>query len=189
MLQLISGKNILDYMKAYDKLLIERSSYEKLDHNTTNPANFSTKKRQYAVDPIDVLSMKLTPFVGTKTLMCRFECKSEQKIYDTVIQFTNVIYEEEDTRDNVTFLASDKQKYHIQPINLAEGSVTVRCTCLDFYYRFSHYDSKDKALFGRPPKPYVKKTDRPPVNPNRVSGICKHIMASIRELRQTRIVF
>jgi hypothetical protein len=59
---------------------------------------------------------------------------------------------------------------------------------MDFYWRFAMYNDKDDSLLGKPPAPYVKKTDREPQNPKQVPGVCKHITALADKLRLERVL-
>jgi hypothetical protein len=43
-------------------------------------------------------------------------------------------------------------------------------------------------LEGNPPPPYIKKTNRPPVNPKKSLGGCKHLIALADKLTQLRIL-
>jgi hypothetical protein len=102
--------------------------------------------------------------------------------------FSDVVYEDGDQGDNVTFKGSDNQEYHIQPIQLSRNNVKVRCSCLDFRWRFALWNSKDGSLYGDPPGPYKKKTNRPPVNPQRVPALCKHLMKTTIALKQSGVL-
>lgn len=72
-----------------------------------------------------------------------------------------------------------------QEIDISKTPSKVRCSCP--YYRF-HYsaanDDKD-FLFGKEFPTYIKKTDRPPSNPNENVGMCKHIIHFISHLLKT----
>jgi hypothetical protein len=76
-----------------------------------------------------------------------------------------------------------KGKY-MKPLVEGKTKVKVRCDCSDFRWRFAYYDAKINALYGAAPPPYVKKSNRPPVNPKGIPGVCKHIMAAFNKMRQ-----
>ncbi len=147
-----------------------------------------TTKRQYATDPIQVNQMKLVPYVNSGALQVDSVTKSSGKTYETTILFTRVDFQEENTPANVTFVASDGDPYNIAKIPLVSTNVKVRCDCLDFYWRFSTWNNKRKSLYGDPPGPYQKKTDRPPVNPKKKAALCKHLLRSVEALQQAGIV-
>lgn len=102
--------------------------------------------------------------------------------YWTTLVFDNVNYLEAEEPNAFSFTGSDNTEYFIQrvPVNT---NVKVNCSCLDFHYRFAVWNNKFRALDGQPPPPYVKKTQRPPVNPTQSPGVCKHIMKMMNDLR------
>ena len=149
----------------------------------------NTTKRQHATDPVQIVQMNLTPARPTGDLLCDCAAKSGPKTYDTKILFLEVNYEDEDTPTNVTFTATDGDAYNITPISLSESNVKVRCDCLDFRWRFSVWNDNQDALYGNPPPPYRRKTDtRPPANPNRTPGVCKHVIKTVKALRQAGLI-
>jgi len=167
-------------------LLDEKSSLVDLERGAID--NLPTKKRQYATDPIQLTGLKITPFIGTKALLFRGDAVSDGKNYTPIIMFNNVQFEEEDTPTNLTFMASDNEEYNIQVIPAKENFCQVRCNCMDFYYRFALWNFNDGSLYGRKPKPYQKTTDRPPVNPKKSPGLCKHLMKMGQLLYQTKMI-
>lgn len=148
----------------------------------------NTTKRQHATDPVQIVEMKLSPAIPTGDLLCDCAAKSENKVYDTKILFLQVNYEDDDTPQNVTFTGADGETYNITPISLTKSNVKVRCDCLDFRWRFSVWNDSRNALYGDPPPPYQKKTDRPPVNPNQTPGICKHLIKTVDALGQAGLI-
>ena len=167
--------------------LNEDSTYKELKQNTMQfePA---TKKRQYAVDPIQITQVKLIPYEASNSLQIQGVASSDGSKYDTVMLFSGIQYEDEDGADNVTFMGSDGEEHHIQPIQLSQNNVKVSCTCLDFRWRFATWNSKKDSLYGDPPPPYQKKTDRPPVNPERVPALCKHLLKTTIAMKQSGIL-
>ena len=103
--------------------------------------------------------------------------------------FDGVIYDDADQADNTSFTGSDGEEHHIEPINLSRNNVKVACNCLDFYWRFSTWNHGANSLNGNPPPPYQKKNpNRPPVNPQRRPGVCKHILKMAIALKNANIV-
>ena len=149
----------------------------------------NTKARQHLVAPVQIVQLVYTPFVGTGNLLCESLASNQGRNYNPEILFDGVVYEEEDEPANITFVATDGEEYHIQPIMLAQNNARVRCTCLDFHYRFTHTDAKADALYGNVPPPYQRRTEtRPPANPMGVPGFCKHLFKLVDRLQQDRIV-
>lgn len=122
----------------------------------------------------------------------RATTRSSAEQYDTRMWFEGVEYiqEDEDVGANTfAFEASDGQEYVIAPIGYNNNDVKVSCSCLDFYYRFAVWNHSDGSLFGKPPPPYTNKTDnREPVNPNRIPGLCKHLIKLADDLRRERFL-
>lgn len=66
--------------------------------------------------------------------------------------------------------------YWIKKFDMKKQSVLIRCSCSDYYHTFSYYNFTGGIQFGGRFKPYRRKTlTRPPRNPNRVLGLCKHL--------------
>jgi len=130
----------------------------------------------------------MKPYRNTGQLEVTATTVSGGKNYETTVMFEDVVYEDSDQSDNVSFTGSDGDEHHIIPIDLSKSNVKVACECLDFYWRFAPFNSKDGSLHGQPPSPYAKKTDRPPVNKNKTPGVCKHLMKTITELKQEGVV-
>lgn len=178
--QFIRGQRILDQLN-------EMSSYPKLYDNIERGFP-TTKKRQHATGEVTVTNTQYIPYVGMKMLHIKALTTSNGHQYAQSLQFLRVTYETEDTESNITFQGTDGRDYHIAPITLTDHNVKVKCNCLDFFHRFAHYNAQDKSLIGRPPPLYQRKTDRPPVNPLRVPGLCKHLLKVIETLEGTGII-
>lgn len=111
---------------------------------------------------------------------------SSKHTYNSNILFDNVHYLDGEQPNMFTFKGNDNSQYIIN--KLPKGNnVKVNCSCLDFYYRFSTWDDRFKSLDGNPPPPYIKKTNKPEVNPMKSPGVCKHIMRLMDELQNQGI--
>lgn len=176
---LVRGARILQKLEQ-----LEETTYAELRRDTdrfTPP----TTKRQYATGPIHIVKMELVPYVNTTDLLVKAQANSagSGKRYNPEVLFLDVVYEDADQPDNVTFTGADGNEYNIEPINLKTSACKVRCTCLDFYYRFANQNAGSDALYGPPPPPYRRKTEnRPPANPGNTPGLCKHIIKTVDEL-------
>lgn len=140
--------------------------------------NFAhTKKRYLATDEVDIIKFDYTAFLGVKTLFVKGQAMNEGRKYNPMILFTKVAFEPESTNDNITVISTDNKGVHFKQLSEKNTDVKVRCNCSSFYYDFSFYNFKDGSIYGRKPKPYVRKTDNyPPRNPAHVPGLCKHLM-------------
>lgn len=172
-----------------EKLLqiLSEMTYNELERNTLNFTPPSTK-RQHAMDPVQIQRIELMAARPSGVLECTGMVNSGGNQYQSMMVFRDVVFEDEDTQSNITFTAADNQDYHIQPISLSHNNVKVRCTCLDFRWRFAMHNQKHDALHGEGPDLYQKKTNRPPNNPGQVAGLCKHLLKFAVELRNSGIV-
>ncbi len=169
-------------------ILNEDSSYRELFHDIERGFPRTTK-RQHSTDTVVVTQTEYIAYPSSKALQISAQVRSNGRVYEPTILFLNVEYENEDTQGNVTFMASDGKEYSVLPISLTNTNVKVRCTCLDFYHRFSTWNFKDNSLFGPRMPPYRRKTrNRPPVNPMKVPGLCKHIIKTFGALRHAGLV-
>lgn len=148
----------------------------------------ATTKRQHATNVVRVNQLKIIPFDQTGNLQVDAVARGDGKNYDTKILFDQIEYLDEETPTSVTFMGSDRQEYTIEKIDLASSNVKLSCNCLDFHYRFAYWNKSNDVLLGTPPPPYRRKTNRPPVNPNKVPGVCKHLIKTVEALRQAGLV-
>lgn len=181
-LKLIRGARILQQIDRLDE-----ATYKELEQKTLG-FQPPSEERQHSVNQIRINKVELVPSRQSQTLTAKITVAGTQGQYQPVVHFTDVIYEDSDQSDNTTFTAVDGEEYHIVPVQLQKATVKVSCNCLDFYYRFAPYNSKDDSLYGNPPPPYQRKTmTRPPVNPKQTPGVCKHLMKAVIALRDVRI--
>lgn len=188
---LIRGKRIQQQIESEQERLDEDSSFIQLSRNIER--SFNTTKREHSTQPIHLQEINFIPYVEDMKLMVDAVASSEQrnvgsKEYDVKIMFSDVIFEKEDTGQNVTLMASDGETYNIMPIKLIKSNIKVNCTCMDFRWRFSMWNHKDGSLYGDPPPPYKKKTNRPPVNPDKVPGVCKHLLKTVEAMQDSKLV-
>lgn len=181
-LKLIRGARIEQQLEQLDE-----ATYAELERNTMNfvPAS---KKRQWVVNPIQVTKMEISPARESQTIIIQAEVNSNGNLYAPKMTFDGVIYEDGDQDNNVSFTGSDGEEYHIMPIELNKANCKLACNCLDFYWRFANQNHSAGSLDGNPPGAYQKKTDRAPVNPQNVPGVCKHLLKLAIELKDNGIV-
>jgi len=169
-----------------NEIILEKSTIHGLKSNTN--VFFDTprdeKSRQVVVSDIKYIEV-----VNNKELQVRAKTRTKSNTYDTSIVFTNVTFlEKDDKRSKTQVFGANGQYYYLVPIKKNITDVKVACTCLDFYYMFSIWNHRDGSLDGDAPKPYIKTTDRPLRNPQRVEGICKHILRLSDELIRVGIL-
>ena len=169
---------------------LTETSLAALNQNTIN-FQPPSQRRQNVVAPIQIRSMQLIPMRGqrdTGDLKVEAKVQSGPNQYDSTLMFHDVIFEDQDRPDNVSFVGPNKEDVHMVPIQLAHNNAEVRCTCLDFYFTFSKWNQNDKSLYGEPPAPYTPKTDRAPRNAQHKPGLCKHLLRVMQELKNERVV-
>ena len=153
--------------------------------------NFDTD-RQLGAGRVQIIDKIFIASPNQGIVMVKAKSRSSAKQYDTRMSFEGIEFQqgEDGEGGNTTVIQSqDGQEYVIVPAEYNNSEVRVSCSCLDFYYRFAVWNSKDSSLLGNPPPPYVNKTDGgEPRNPNQVPGLCKHLMALSDDLRQQRVV-
>lgn len=158
---------------------INESSFKDL-YTSTIKAFPKTKKRQNAIDPVVVEQLRWIPFKGVKTLFIKGFIRNENRHYNTIILFKNINY----NKNEVRIIASDNLKYNFGKISLENNDIMIRCNCKDFYYRFNYYNHLDKSLYGVKMSKYYGEENRP-ANPLELPGMCKHIMATAKVLKDS----
>jgi hypothetical protein len=183
-LKLIRGKRIQQQLDT----ITEDSTYDELFRDIVGGFP-NTAARQNATNPVQVSNVKYVAYQPNGILKVQAEASSNGHKYQPTILFQNVDYTGEGVPGSTTFRGTGGE-HHIEPIDLNHSTVKVRCTCLDFYHRFSQHNQNDGSLAGSPMPPYQKKpgSNRPPVNPKRVPGVCKHLIKMVQMLRQLKIV-
>lgn len=137
-----------------------------------------TTKRQHATQPVEIINLEWTPFVGMKTLFIKGLAKNEDRQYNTIVLLKNVNYDS----DKLKIIANDGMQYSFAPLSLEDTQVNVRCNCNDFLWRFNYYNHLDKSLYGRKRSKYEGTTGIK-ANPLEYPGMCKHLMKTITALQ------
>lgn len=148
--------------------------------------NFDNKRENKSVKT-RIANYQAIPSVADRTITFKTKVVGETANYNVTITFTNVKFANELQSGYVQIKAVDGSDYIFKQFTLSQTQARVSCNCLDFYYRFSVWNHSKNSLDGDPPQPYVKVTDRPPVNPNKVPGACKHIMKFMAFLKSEGI--
>ena len=170
----IPKKTIGQQVKRKMSKLLE-ITLQKLQQSTVD-AFPDTKKRQHKSNTVNISQVKFLPYQKSNVLKVEGVATSGPNRYNCTMTFEDVYYEESDSNQVVSFKGVDDQSYHIHPLKNDVNDVKVKCTCMDFHYRFAQANYQADGLEGNPPPPYVKKTDRPDVNPETEPGMCKHLV-------------
>lgn len=122
----------------------------------------------------------IVPFMGTKSVLISMRAwgVTQASLHNVTLLFSNVEILKEDPKSRNYFqIEYDGQMYWIQKFDRFRHPLTSRCTCADYFYRFAWYNYYNAhCLYGPAPRAYQKKTNRPPQNPRKLPGICKHII-------------
>jgi hypothetical protein len=164
-------------------------TYNELLRQTKTGETVRNSPRVSNAHKVQIQQVVLIPSTNEKTLTAKATTRTSKKSYETIIVFSGVSFFNEGGNGRQEIQVNDGSTYFIDPIRPYKSNVKVRCTCLDFYFRWSVWDQRDKALTGEPPEPYHRKTTTyPPVNPQKLSGVCKHIIALTDYLKRERII-
>lgn len=161
--------------KGITLLEISMSNMKNMVHSDSTLTPNKMDSRNSRTNEVQIVNYMLVPSISNKELTVTAKIKGKTGNYNTSISFQNVLFSNENKPGYIEILAIDGKTYFVKQQTHAQASVKVTCSCLDFYYRFAIHNHGKKALRGDPPPPYVKKTDRPLVNPGEIAGICKHL--------------
>jgi len=153
-------------------------------YNSAVAAFPNTRFRQHATQPIKIVRIDWTPYLGLKTLFVKGLAQNEGREYTSLILIKNVVY---NSNPDVKLVASDGLLYEFKKPSLTKNEVLIRCNCSDFRWRFSYYNHLDRSLFGRKPKKYESKGG-PPANPLQLEGMCKHLMKLVQALVDSGVI-
>jgi len=143
-----------------------------------------TRKRQHAVDPVKIVGLEWTPFLGLRTLLVRGRAVNEGREYRQLVLFKGVLYHEGGDMEVV----ADGRSHRFDQLSLDNSEALVRCDCPDFRWRFAYYNHRERSLYGRKPARYTPNGSGPPANPLQMEGMCKHLMKLAQELEQRGII-
>lgn len=162
---------------------LNEDNYNKLFRNTVD--NFESPRDRNSKR----VQTTTTSFVPSEEgLLVKAKSRTDGKSYDTVIYLSGIEMANEETPNAISIKSVDGSDFNIIPFKLMNTQLEVNCGCLDFYYRFAVWNDKHKSLYGDPPPPYRKKTNRKPVNPKQIAGLCKHIIALFDEIKIDGII-
>lgn len=170
---------LVNYAKLRDILL--ESSIGDLERSTERSFGHDRNDDSTAVN---ITNMVISPGKDTLSVNAQSHNTNKGSNYDTNFVFQGVTYLPEKTGGATSFVASDGEQYNIRPLQKNTNQVQVSCNCLDFYWTFATWNNADGSLLGPSPDPYVKTSNRPPRNPAKTPGICKHMYAVGKALQR-----
>lgn len=164
-----------------------RWTWEKLAQSATR-LNPKTRGRNYPYVPKYELQKYtsgpnrgkpvIVPYVGTKSVLISLRAwgVTQASIHSITLQFSDCEILTENPNDAGYFSCEyDDQFYWIKKLDRRSNPLTSRCSCRDYVFSFSIFNYKQGCLYGPPPKPFRRKTNRKPRNPGQFPGICKHV--------------
>ena len=175
-------------MDFNDWLLLQESNMPQL-FTSTVLAFPRTRKRQHAVDEIDIMSHSWTPYLGVKTLFLKGLARNDTNghEYNPIILFKKVRFQESRTGRNIVEISRDGRRYFFEKLS-PRNEVQVRCNCKDFYWRFNYQDKLDRSLWGRVRTKYEAIYNPGASNPLQMPGMCKHIIKLAQVLNNSGIM-
>lgn len=145
-----------------------------------------TTKRQFSTDLVQVVQLNWIPYKGMKTLFVKGLIQNEGKEYNSHLIFKGVNYDS--LVNQIKLVASDNQVYTLSKLDLENTDVLIRCNCPDFRWRFCHFNSIDKSLYGRDRKKYEAIHRPGSANPLELPGMCKHLIKLQKVLLQSGVI-
>lgn len=171
-------------MLTFKQWLVEASTISQLD---SNAARVGKTDRQQNSNDVTVLSdMKYAYNADTETLT--IDARTRSKSGSVYIQRI-IIPDCPQTEEGVE-IPHPAAEVIIEPISLSQKNIKVACDCMDFRFRFAPHNDKDSSLASAPPPAYtrVPGSTRPPVNPQKLPGMCKHLYKVINALENEGLV-
>lgn len=199
---LLRGARVLRQLEEHqceDHEHLTETTYGGLERNVMNFVP-RTKKRQFALAPLQVQGMEFSPLPNANNLLVEGQVANPQSetkmnaVYSPKILFQEVEFHQPEGEEEVanpntlTIEGKNGKEFTISPLLLNKNNVKVSCNCLDFWWRFSFYNHRDQSLLGYDVGFYKKRTQRPPVNPRKVPAMCKHLLKLAIELKNNGVV-
>lgn len=157
----------------------------------------STKKARRHTNPVKKVSIvEMKPVPRTKQLIIKAQSlgTSSNTIYNTSIVAHGVEYKDEQSKEAPLTVSLGNGDYKfIEQLSLSNTHVSIRCSCKDFYFMWSHWNKEEHSLMGRPFPKYKRKTPAPPegrpyVNPGEYPGLCKHLQVLVDKLNKEGLI-
>lgn len=156
-------------------------------HDSVLKAFPGTTRRQHSVDEVRIEHLHWVPFRGMGTLFVKGQARRGGSKNECVIVFKDVRYGSRG-KGMVELRASNGETVFLEPILMDSNDALVRCTCKDFHWRMTHFNSLDGSLFGRDRRKYEANFRPGSSNPEELPGICKHLMKMGKALSESSIL-
>lgn len=149
-----------------------------------------TKKRQHATHEVHVTKLQYTPLLQNDILRINSSTSSDNgNTHTQAMDIRDVNFQPDNSGNTVKVKDSSGVQHSITPVTLNVNTVAVYCDCQDYQMRFANFNIQNNCHLGPPPPRYVRKTTtRPPANPLRVPGMCKHLLKTAEEVQRLGIL-
>lgn len=121
----------------------------------------------------------IVPYKGTNSLLISLRAwgVTQASLHSVTLLFSDVDIQTENPNDTSYFQVQyDNTMYWCKKLDRTRNPLTSRCTCASFFYDFAFYNYRAGCLYGKQPKPYIRKTTwAKPRNPHGIIACCKHI--------------
>lgn len=155
----------------------------------TETAFPDTSLRQNATSDLRVDTQEFIPTSGGLMVKSKVTNTNKGSAYETSVLLLNIEPSDESDSSATKVIGADGTDYYFKPIDINKTDVQVSCPCMDFRYRFATWNFGKGTLLGPKPEPYVKKTTtRPEANPSHSVGVCKHLVVTMDELQDKRLI-
>ena len=138
---------------------------------------------------INIIDMN--PLLSNKTLTIRGQARgSNGENYNLNLIFYGVEYSLTQTSTHVLNVRTrTDQIFYAKQLREDKHHVQIRCNCKDHYFMWHWWNKQNKILLGKLPPKYIRKTTTyPERNPQKIPGVCKHLIALFNRLKKDKIL-
>jgi hypothetical protein len=163
-------------MKTFKEWLLESTIKDMVDGTKEfqNTTNAKVDRLQAQAKQVEIQSITLAQGVKTITFSCQVPSFTKSSKYTVQVVFTGIEFGDR----KMSPAWRDYEGIFFKKPNVVDNRVILRCSCPDARHRFGHAWKVNKSLFRAYPK-YVKKTNRPYLNPDNIEGLCKHLHSTL----------
>lgn len=150
------------------------------------------RKKFYKVKKSTLVAV--TYNLRNRRLVAKFEClpSSGGSIHLQTIVFNKCDWDEVQSEEFPLYVEDKNGKaFYIPMLSTNKTEIQVKCSCPSSRYDWEWYNKNNvkgkSALIGQPRKyKKVPGSNRPPRNPNKIPGLCKHLVESLVVLQKNQ---
>lgn len=147
----------------------------------------SVRERQYQTGKVTAIDFKYLQREKQLYISAQNVSADKSKLYKTSLVFDKIQNSKSPAKEFPIPYSTKSGVYGSPEMFLAQptvsGTMRSRCSCQDYYFMWGYWNKKQKSLIGAY-KPYTRvspPSGRPPVNPDESPGLCKHLLALIKQ--------